>query len=50
MVLGESALCGHGRISRVFFPPTVLATVHMKNIKKETYEELESIQVKAFQT
>lgn len=53
LALGESCapvLCGRSRISCVFFLPTVLATVHMKNIKKQTYEDLKSIQVKAFQT
>lgn len=31
------------------FPFTVFASVHMKKIKKETYEKLSSIQVRMFQ-
>jgi hypothetical protein len=34
----------------VFFSlSSVLATVHMKNIKKKTYQDLLSIQVRTFQ-
>lgn len=32
-----------------FFPSIVITTVHMKNIKKETYKNLFSIQVRTVQ-